>query len=228
MHLFSTDSDGKTFLKLVFQIIVALVLIQIARALLMDNLWFVFGSANNLTLFQLFNGLTLFIIGSILLLWFKPSLRDLGLDWGDMGLRKRMLYILGSLFLLFMAITPYILTLDPEMLVIGVVFGIITPAFEEMLFRGYIWGKIEESTSKIHNHGVLTWLTVTLLFSIWHLGYLDVFLIHPLGVGNLGMIMVSKLAIGLVLGLLVGYARLKTEKTYLSMILHGLWNVMAP
>jgi hypothetical protein len=139
-----------------------------------------------------------------------------------------MLYILGSLFLLFMAITPYILTLDPEMLVIGVVFGIITPAFEEILFRGYIWGKIEKSTSKTYNQGVLTWLTVTLLFSIWHLGYLDVFLIHPLGVGNLVMIMVSKLAIGLVLGLLVGYARLKTGKTYLSIILHGLWNVMAP
>jgi membrane protease YdiL (CAAX protease family) len=228
MNLFSTDTDRKIFLKLVLKIIVALVLIQIARALVMDSLWLTFGSAKNLTFFQLFNGLSLIIVGIMLLLWFKPSLKDLGLDWDDIGLRNRIIYLLGSIFLVFMALTPYTLSLDPEMLVIGVVFGIITPAFEEMLFRGYIWGKIEKSTSKKHSHGVLTWLTVTLLFSIWHLGYLDVFIIHPLGVGNLVMIMVSKLIIGLVLGLLVGYARLKTGKTYLSIILHGLWNVMAP
>jgi len=222
------NTDRKFFLKLVLKIIVALIIIQIARAIIMDSLWFTFGSANNLTLFQLFNGISLIIVGSILLLWIKPSLKDLGLDWYDMSLKKRIFYLFGSLFLIVMAMTPYTLTLDPEMLIIGVIFGIITPAFEEMLFRGYIWGKIEKSTSKIHNYDVLTWLTVTLLFSIWHLGYLDVFLIHPRGIGNLVLIMVSKLAIGIVLGLLVGYARLKTGKTYLSIILHGLWNVMAP
>ncbi|MDP3065829.1 MAG: CPBP family glutamic-type intramembrane protease [Methanobacteriaceae archaeon] len=42
------------------------------------------------------------------------------------------------------------------------------------------------------------------------------------------MLLVSKLMIGLVLGLVAGYARLKTGKTYASFILHGLWNVFAP
>jgi hypothetical protein len=191
----------------------------------MDSLWFAFGSANNLTFFQLFNGLSIIIIGTILLLWFKPSLNDLGLEWSGIGLRNRILYLLGSIFLIFMALTPYTLTGDPEILVIGVVFGIITPIFEEMLFRGYIWGKID---IKSENNDVLTWITVTLLFSIWHLGYVDVFLIHPLVIGNLNMLLASKLVIGFVLGLIVGYARLKTGKTYLSIILHGLWNVMAP
>lgn len=224
MHLYSTDTQKKSFLNLVLKIIVALVLIQIARALVMDSLWFAFGSANNLTFFQLFNGLSIIVVGTILLLWFKPSLKDLGLDWDDIGSRNRILYLLGIIFLLFMALTPYTLTGDPEILVMGAVFGIITPIFEEMLFRGYIWRKLDKKSE----NNVLTWLTVTLIFSIWHLGYVDVFLIHPLKVGNLTMILASKLVIGLVLGLLVGYARLKTGKTYLSIIIHGLWNLMAP
>lgn len=224
MHLYSTDTQKKSFLNLVLKIIVALVLIQIARALVMDSLWFAFGSANNLTFFQLFNGLSIIVVGTILLLWFKPSLKDLGLDWDDIGSRNRILYLLGIIFLLFMALTPYTLTGDPEILVMGAVFGIITPIFEEMLFRGYIWRKLDKKSE----NNVLTWLTVTLIFSIWHLGYVDVFLIHPLKVGNLTMILASKLVIGLVLGLLVGYARLKTGKTCLSIIIHGLWNLMAP
>ncbi|MEN6329727.1 MAG: CPBP family intramembrane glutamic endopeptidase [Methanobacteriaceae archaeon] len=227
MHFFSIDNHRKPFLKLVFKIIMALLLIQIARALVMGSLWYLFGSTKSLTLFQLFNGLSLIIVGVILLLWFKPSFKDLGLDWEDMNMRNRILYLSGIGFLIFMAFTPYTFTWDPFLLVIGLVFGIITPAFEEMLFRGYIWGKIEK-TPEIANQGLLTWITVTLIFSIWHLGYLDVFLIHPQAVGNLAILMASKLAIGLVLGLLVGYARLKTGKTYLSIILHGLWNVMAP
>jgi membrane protease YdiL (CAAX protease family) len=57
---------------------------------------------------------------------------------------------------------------------------------------------------------------------------MDVFLLHPLGMGNLLILMLSKLGIGLVLGLIVGYMRLKTGKTYLSFLFHGFWNVFAP
>jgi membrane protease YdiL (CAAX protease family) len=78
------------------------------------------------------------------------------------------------------------------------------------------------------NFSVLTWITVTLLFSIWHLGYLDVFLIHPRGHANLTMILISKMGIGIVLGSIVGYLRLKTGKTYVSYIFNGLWDVFAP
>jgi membrane protease YdiL (CAAX protease family) len=74
----------------------------------------------------------------------------------------------------------------------------------------------------------LTLGTVTLLFMIWHLGYLDVLILHPLATNNIPGIMISKMGIGLVLGLIVGYLRLKTGKTYLSILFHGLWNVFAP
>lgn len=126
-----------------------------------------------------------------------------------------------------MVFTPYTFSWEIYVLLMGIIFGLIVPAFEEFMFRGYIWNKIENSSEMV-NSGILTWITVTLLFSIWHLGYLDVFLIHPMGHGNLNMILVSKMGIGIVLGSIVGYLRLKTGKTYASYIFHGLWNVFAP
>ncbi|MDP1552894.1 MAG: CPBP family glutamic-type intramembrane protease [Methanobacteriaceae archaeon] len=84
---------------------------------------------------------------------------------------------------------------------IGIIFGLITPAFEEFMFGSYIWNKIKNSGEMI-NPRFLTWITVTLLFNIWHLGHLDVFLIHPmLGPVNLTMVMISKMGIGIVLDL---------------------------
>jgi CAAX protease family protein len=227
MHLFNSANQRKVFLEGFFKIILALVLIQLARAVVMGSLWFIFGSSKDNTLFQFFNGLSILIVGVALILIFRPTMNELGINWDDLRFKTRILYLSGILFLIFMALTTYTFTWEVNQLVLGLVFGILTPAFEELLFRGYIWGKIQK-TSQGANQNVLTWITVTLLFSIWHLGYLDVFLIHPLGVGNLTMILVSKLAIGMVLGLIVGYARLKTGKTYASFILHGLWNVMAP
>jgi uncharacterized protein len=227
MHLFNTAIQRKVFWKVFFKIILALVLIQVARAVVMGSLWFIFGSPNDITSFQIFNGLSILIVGVALILLFRPTMNELGINWDDLRFKTRILYLSGILFLIFMALTPYTLTWEVNQLVLGLAFGILTPAFEELLFRGYIWGKIQK-TLEGANQNVLTWMAVTLLFSIWHLGYLDVFFIHPGGVGNLTMIMVSKLAIGMVLGLIVGYARLKTGKTYASFILHGLWNVMAP
>ncbi|MDZ4172491.1 MAG: hypothetical protein U1C19_09995 [Methanobacteriaceae archaeon] len=63
------------------------------------------------------------------------------------------------------------------------------------MFRGYIWNKIENS-GEIINSRFLTWITVTVLFSIWHLGYLDVFLLHPMrGHVNFTMVMISKMGL---------------------------------
>ncbi|MEG3224587.1 MAG: abortive infection protein [Methanobacteriales archaeon Met13] len=227
MHLFSTATKRNIFLKLILKIILILVLIQLFRALVLGILWFAFGSSKKVTLFQFFNGLSFIIVGIILVLWCKPSSKDMGLNWGDLRLRIRIIYLAGIVFLIFMALTPYTLSWELNLLILGVVFGLVIPAFEELLFRGYIWGKIENSL-EMAERSVLTWIIVTLLFSIWHLGYLDVFIIHPLGGGNLIMLLASKLAIGLVLGLLVGYTRLKTRKTYASFLLHGLWNVFGP
>lgn len=227
MKIFDTKSDRNNYLKLILKIVLALAVIQFLRAGIFGSLWFSIQPGNNISLFQVLNGIDFIIVGIILLLLFKPSLDDLGLKWNDIRLRTRILYIFGFSTLIILVFTPYTFEWELQILILGLVFGIITPLFEEILFRGYIWGKISTSGGMV-NPDVLTLLTVTLLFSIWHLGYIDVLLLHPMKMGNLGMIMLLKISIGLVLGLIVGYLRMKTGKTYASTLFHGLWNVMAP
>ncbi len=167
-------------------------MIQLLRAGIMFSLWWMVAPGDNTTLFQMINGLSIIITAIILLLYFKPSLNELGLNWDDIKIRTRILYALGVGLLIFLVFTPYTFSWEVDVLVMGIIFGLIVPGFEEFMFRGYIWNRIENS-SKMVNSGVLTWITVTLLFSIWHLGYLDVFLIHPnVGHVNLTMILVSK------------------------------------
>ena len=46
---------------------------------------------------------------------------------------------------------------------------IVTPVFEELLFRGYIWNQL----SGILRSKWATYLTTTILFALWHLAYID-------------------------------------------------------
>lgn len=228
MQLFKSLDGRRNFSKLVLKIILGLIIIQILRAAVMGTLWFaVPHPVNDITIFQLFNGLSFILVGLILIFYFKPSLKELGLNLNDLQRNTRIIYLLGVLFLVFMAVTPYFLGWEISILVIGMISGLVIPAFEEFLFRGYIWNQIQESGDMV-NSGVLTWITVTLLFSIWHLGYFDVFFIHPMGPGNISMLLISKMGIGLILGFIVGFLRLKTGKVYASFMFHGFWNVFAP
>ena len=228
MKFFHSTNHRNNFLKLVLRIILALIIIQAVRAVIFYGMWIIVQPGTNIILFQLLNGLNYIIVGILLILYFKPSLKDLGLNWDDIRMRTRIFYIIGLTVLIILAVSPYTFEWELHILVLGLLFGIITPLFEELLFRGYIWGKISESGGMV-NPNRLTLITVTLLFMVWHLGYIDVLMLHPLaGTGNLTMIMISKMEIGLVLGLIVGYLRLKSGKTYASIIFHGLWNVFAP
>jgi membrane protease YdiL (CAAX protease family) len=228
MHVFKSSNDKINFLKLLLKVLLALIVIQLLRASFMSALWFgVPHPPHDLVTFQIFNGLSFIMVGVILLFYFKPSLKELGLNWNDIKPKTRKMYILGVFVLVVMVLIPYTFAWETDVLVLGIIFGLLTPAFEEFLFRGYIWNSIQGSVEMVKPQ-IITWLAVTLLFSVWHLGYIDVFLIHPMGLTNLPMILISKIAIGLILGTIVGFLRLKTGKTYASFLFHGFWNVFAP
>ena len=218
MEIFNTRKDRNNFLKLVLKIILALVIIQILRAVIFEFLLVTVQPSGSLSL--IFRALTFIIVGIIILLYFKPSLNDLGLTWDNIRLRNRIIYIIGFSVLIMLILSQYIFEWEFHILIYMMIYSIIVPVFEELLFRGYIWSKIRESNGMINPNG-LTFLTVTLLFSVWQLGYADILIRYP----NLGLIMALKMMSGLVLGLIVGYLRLKTGKTYASIIFHGLWNL---
>jgi len=214
--------------KSILWIILALLIIQLLRATLMLSLWWWVKPGDNIILFQILNGLSMGLVGIGLLIYFKPTLKELSLNWDDMKTRSRWMYSLLGALLLFLTFSPFFL-FSTEMGIMGVIFGLMVPAFEELLFRGYLWNNVQNKLDKcgIEKSGLWTLIIITALFSLWHMGYVDVFLIHPLQ-ADLAMMILSKLMIGLVLGGIVGLIRLKTGKVYGSFLFHGFWNTFAP
>ncbi|MCE7698953.1 MAG: hypothetical protein K8E24_009065 [Methanobacterium paludis] len=104
MQLFKSLDGRRNFSKLVLKIILGLITIQILRAAVMGTLWFVVPHpVNDIAIFQLFNGLSFILVGLFLIFYFKPSLKELGLNLNDLQHKTRMIYFLGVLFLVFMA-----------------------------------------------------------------------------------------------------------------------------
>ncbi len=225
MEIFHTHEARNNFLNLLLKIIVALAGIHFLRVA------FSFGLSTIIQpvgiLLQFLNCLVFIILGTILLIYFKPSLNDLGLEYANIRMKTRIIYIIGFSVLFTLILGQYVSQWEVHVLIFSLVVGIITPVFEELVFRGYIWNKLHESEGII-NPDFLTLVTVTLLFGVWQLGYIDVFIRNPVTIGNAGMLIILKMVMALVLGLIVGLLRFKTDKTYASIIFHGLWNIFEP
>ena len=120
--------------------------------------------------------------------------------------------------LILMLSTPSIYTEGFKALMVVIYGSIVTPIYEEYLFRGIIWRKLE----KCFNNEKIIYIMSAILFSIWHIGYV----IAPLLQGNL-FALFSKMAVGLVYGLILGIVRMKTHNCYSTMLLHGILNVFS-
>jgi membrane protease YdiL (CAAX protease family) len=220
------SQNYRPFLKLIAKIIIILIVIQLLRAFVMDSLWYLIRPGENLVLFQILNGISFLIVGILLLALFRPSLKDLSLNLNDVRNKTKLIYFAGMVALPIFIVLPVTLGAELDVIIMGFVFGLIVPAFEELLFRGYLWNMVQNSL-KAKNSGLITWIIITILFGFWHLGYIDVFLIHPKELA-LAPLLIGKIEVGLVLGAIVGFIRLKTGKVYGSFLFHGFWNVFAP
>lgn len=226
MEILKNSYKYKSFLKLLAKIIVILIFIQLLRAFVMDGLWYLLKPGQDILLFQILNGISFLIVGLLLLGIFRPSLRDLSLNLDDVNKKTMLIYFAGLIALPIFIFLPIILGSEFDVLIISMIFGIVVPAFEELLFRGYLWNNVQNSL-KTKNSGIITWIIITLSFGLWHIGYMDVFLLHPKEFTLMPLI-INKIMIGLVLGAIVGYIRLKTGKVYGPFLFHGFWNVFAP
>ena len=226
MKIYNSSYDYKPFLKLLGKIIIILLVIQLLRAFVMDGLWYVIKPGENIVLFQILNGISFLIVGVLLLAVFRPSLKDLSLSLEDVRKRTKIIYLAGMIALPIFIVLPVALGAELDVILLSFIFGLIVPAFEELLFRGYLWNNMQNSLKGEHS-GLVTWITITILFGLWHIGYIDVFLIHPREFA-LVPLLIGKIEVGLILGSIVGFIRLKTNKVYGSFLFHGFWNIFAP
>lgn len=130
-------------------------------------------------------------------------------------------YIIETLVLAGLLVSTPIITGDKTLqTIIMMIYGsVVTPIFEEIIFRGYIWNKLNTIFKKERT----TYIAVTLLFSIWHLGYIDGIAFRA--PDGLAVIMLWKMTIGFCFGIVLGAVRLKTKNCYSTILLHGIMNI---
>ena len=97
--------------------------------------------------------------------------------------------------------------------------SIVTPVYEELVFRGLVWNRLATVFTKPWI--VYVWSVV--LFGVWHLGYWDS-VAYRVEIG-LMPVMAWKALTGVLYGVVLGAVRLKTKNCYSTMLLHGVLNL---
>lgn len=92
--------------------------------------------------------------------------------------------------------------------------SLVTPLFEELLFRGHIYA-IQE---RIHHNPYHVVAINAMLFAVWHLGYI----VYPLLCGE--WMALNKLVVGLLYGLVLASIRCWTKSTLCCVLTHGALN----
>jgi membrane protease YdiL (CAAX protease family) len=129
-------------------------------------------------------------------------------------------YIIGTLIAVILLVaTPSNYLGDFQNIILLFYGSVITPIFEEIIFRGYAWNKLNTVIKKEWG----TYLITSVFFGIWHLGYIEsiAFRVET----GLVKIMLMKVVIGIVFGVVLGVLRLKTKNCYSTILLHGVLNI---
>ncbi len=213
----------KTYLQPIGRFLVLLLAIQIVRALIITGLWKVVQPASD-SAWAIMDMVAFASVGIGLLLLFRPAGTQLGLEWETAPRLERVAYI-GMGILTLLLFSTYFLQAD--LFVANLNAALSFPIFEELLFRGWGWGKLDKAALFKWSR-VVDWLVISFLFGLWHFGYVDIYLLQmaPANPGmNWGMFFVMKFLTTFSIGLVVGIPRWRTGHVYGSIILHTLVNI---
>ncbi len=115
--------------------------------------------------------------------------------------------------------TPSNFTGGSQVITLLVYSSIVTPIFEELIFRGYVWNKLNTIFSKEWK----IYIVSTILFALWHIGYISAIVFRV--ESGLVNAMIWKVITGLCFGIILGAIRLKTKNSYSTILLHGVLNI---
>lgn len=134
--------------------------------------------------------------------------------------RFNKFYILGTcIAAVLFVVTPSNYSGGFQAIMLLLYGSIVTPIFEELIFRGYIWDRL----NSIFDKELVAYIVSTVLFALWHLGYIDSIAFRT--ETGLASVMLWKAIIGLCYGIVLGALRLKTKNSYSTMLLHGVMNI---
>ncbi len=215
----------KTYLEQLGRFLLLLLAIQIVRALIITGLWRLLHPAPDSPIWAYMDIIAFGLIGISLLLWFRPSREQLALDWQTAPRWELAAYIAMGILTLGLVFSTYFL--HPDLFVGNINAAIVIPLFEEFLFRGWGWNQLRKSAS-IRGLGFINWLVISLVFGLWHFGYMDIYLfkVAPANPSmDWGGFFLMKFLTTSFIGLIVGLPRWRTGRVYGALILHSLINM---
>jgi membrane protease YdiL (CAAX protease family) len=213
------------YLRQTGRFLLLLLAIQIVRALIMSGLWRLLHPAPDSPIWAYMDIIAFGVIGISLVLWFRPTRKQLALDFQTAPRWELAAYIALGILTLGMVISTFFL--EPDLFIENINSAIVIPLFEEFLFRGWGWNQLRR-TVPIRGLGFINWLVISFIFSLWHLGYMDIYLLKVAPANpdmDWGEFFLMKLLTTFVIGLIVGLPRWRTGRVYGSLILHSLINV---
>lgn len=210
------DIGKNTKVICIFKIIAILLIIQVLRILTQKIAFNIIGGkAVNMLLLR---SIVVLLFTTVILLVFRKRKIDISLFPKE----KKSMYIIFTFVILGLAFSGAIISEEYTIsYFLNVIYSIIlTPIFEEIIFRGYVWNKLEKNGFS----SIITYVIVTLLFALWHLGYIDTIAIK-VKTDFLVYVMFMKVVVGLCFGVVLGAVRLKTKNSYSTILLHSLLNI---
>ena len=174
--------------------------------------------------FRIIESVVSIVILTMFLVIKKTSLHDLGLSLQDIKPRVRYFYIVGVSIVLLMVATSF-LFMDTLSSTMNLRFGLVSPVFEEILFRGYFWHRLKKS--QVEDISII--FITGILFGLFHLfGYYEYS--YETGFSAEAPVMlnvvIQKVLLNISFGLLLGYIRYKSNKLYPSFLIHSLNNII--
>ena len=215
----------KLYFKQVGKILLLIVSVQLVRGLIYTGLWKFLQPQGASLQWVIMDMIAFCVVGEGLLLIFRPPEKQLSLEWDAAPRWERIAYLAGGGLILLLVATSFFF--GPDILVTNIGTVIILPLFEEFIFRGWSWKQLEQVDLGKYSQ-VIHWVVISLLFGIWHFGYLDVYILKmaPANPGmNWGTFFLMKFVTTFVIGLIVGAPRGVTKRAYGSFLLHALINL---
>lgn len=159
-------------------------------------------------------GMCMMLVLTIAVLFYS-KLRNQNLDVLPKKFSPRYIFISSIISILYIA-TPSNYIIGISAIITLIYSSIVTPLYEELLFRGYIWNRMKAAIS----NEVYVYGRNILLFGVWHIGYM----IPQITERNYEAVLMKIIA-GIGYGAILGFVRSKTKNCYSTFLLHGFLNL---
>lgn len=202
------------------KIIALLIGLQISRILLKQSA-FLFLSYNK------FNDVLISTIIMFLLTLFvicKSKKEKVSLDiFSYMKNKESKIYyflVTGAVLLLIFTSPSFLTKISIETILPLLYTAIMTPIYEELIFRSYIWNILK----KENMDEIKVYFLTTVLFSVYHIGYIDK-IIMTSGFNHMALIILIKCSLMLSYGFFIGFFKYRIKNSYSCILVHSFINI---